>query len=130
MPPLAGAHGEGGRAAGQRLGNLQYRFSRPSGTAFAVLFVIGVAEGAVEYARRSPVAERHVAGTNAITVHVLVAIAAAVAVIGIQAQRSRQPPGGDARPGPRRFRRAPRQGWPGPSGLPAGCPRRTWQGPW
>jgi hypothetical protein len=70
---------------------------------FLALFLTGVAEGAVEYARRSPVIARHVAGSNAITLHVVLAIAAAAAVIGIQARRSRGP-------GPRRFPPAPWRG--------------------
>jgi hypothetical protein len=41
---------------GGRPGNLQYQFSRLSGTVFLTLFLIGVAEGAMNYARRSPVA--------------------------------------------------------------------------
>jgi hypothetical protein len=74
-----------------RLENPRYRLSRVTATVFAVLLVTGIAEGAAEYARRSPKIDRHVAGTNAITVHVLIAVAAAVAVISIQAQHSRQP---------------------------------------
>lgn len=58
---------------------------------FAALFLIGLAEGAVEYAARSPVIARRVPGTNAITIHVLLAIAAAAAVISIQALRARHP---------------------------------------
>jgi hypothetical protein len=82
--------------AGFRLKNPRYPPSRLSETVFAALFLAGIAGGAVEYARRSPRVERHVAGTNAITVHVLLAVAAAVAVISIQARRSRRP----ALPGP------------------------------
>lgn len=77
--------------AGVRLENPRYRLSRVTATVFAVLLVAGVAEGAVDYARRSPKIEQHVAGTNAITVHVLLAVAAAAAVISIQARRPRQP---------------------------------------
>ncbi len=76
---------------GLRPENPDYQLSRLSGAVFAALFLIGVAEGAVGYASRSPVAERHVTGANAITVHVLVAVAAAATVIGIQARRSRRP---------------------------------------
>jgi hypothetical protein len=65
--------------------------SRLSGTVFLALFIFGIAEGAVGYLRRSPVMERHVAGTNAITVHVALGIAAAVTVISIQAWRWRRP---------------------------------------
>jgi hypothetical protein len=68
-----------------------YRLSRLSGTVFPLLFLIGVAEGAAQYARRSSAIVRHVAGSNAITIHVVLAIAAAAAVIGIQAGRRRRP---------------------------------------
>jgi hypothetical protein len=76
---------------GVRLENPRYRLSRVTATVFAVLLVTGIAEGAAEYAHRSPKIEQHVAGTNAITVHVLIAVAAAAAVIAVQARRSRQP---------------------------------------
>jgi len=76
---------------GVRLENPRCRLSRVTATAFAVLLVAGIAEGAVDYARRSPKAGQHVAGTNASTVHVLIAVAAAAAVVSIQARRSRQP---------------------------------------
>jgi hypothetical protein len=65
--------------------------SRLSVTVFGLLFAAGLAAGAAEYARRSPKIEQHVAGTNAITVHVLIAVAAAAAVVSVQARRSRQP---------------------------------------
>jgi hypothetical protein len=80
---------------GQRPENLQHQPSRLSVTVLLALFLIGVVEGAVEYAHRPPVTGRHVAGANAITVQVVLAIAAAAAVISIQARRSRRP----ARPG-------------------------------
>jgi hypothetical protein len=64
---------------------------RLSCTVFLALFLMGAAAGAVSYTRRSPVIERHIAGTNAIAIHVLLAAVAAAAVIGIQARRSRQP---------------------------------------
>jgi hypothetical protein len=75
---------------GVRLENPRYPLSRVTATVFAVLLVTGIAEGAADYARRTPKIEQHVAGTNAITVHVLIAVAAA-AVVSIQARRSRQP---------------------------------------
>ncbi len=74
-----------------RLENPRYRLSRITAAVFAVLLVAGIAEGAAEHARRPPGTVRHVAGTNAITVHVLIAAAAAAAVISIQARRSRRP---------------------------------------
>jgi hypothetical protein len=77
--------------AGVRLENPRYRLSRVTVTVFAVLLVAGIAEGAAEYARRSPKIERHVAGTNAITLHVLIAVAAVAAVVTVQARRSRRP---------------------------------------
>ena len=82
------------RAAGRiglRPENPRYRLSRLSATVFLALFLTGIAEGAAQYTRHSPVPERHVAGTNAITIHVLLAIAAAAAVISIQARRCRRP---------------------------------------
>jgi hypothetical protein len=71
--------------------NPRYRLSRVTATVFAVLLIGGVAEGAAEYASRSAKIEQHVAGANAITVHVLIAVAAAAAVISIQLRRSRRP---------------------------------------
>lgn len=71
--------------------NPGYQLSRLTGTVFVALFLIGVAEGAAQYARRSPAIVRHVAGSNAITIHVVLATAAAAAVIGIQARRPRRP---------------------------------------
>lgn len=76
---------------GIRLEGSRRRLSRLSVTVFGLLFAAGLAEGAAEYARRSPKVEQHVAGTNAITVHVLIAVAAAAVVIGVQARRPRQP---------------------------------------
>jgi hypothetical protein len=81
------------RAAGRtglRPGDARYRLARLSATVLLASFLIGIVEGAAQYAHRSPVIELHVAGTNAITVHVVLAIAAAAAVIGIQARRSRR----------------------------------------
>lgn len=77
--------------AGPRPKNPDYQLSRLCGTVFFALFLLGAAEGAVEYARRSPAIARQVAGSNAITIHAVLAIAAAAAVIGIQARRSRRP---------------------------------------
>jgi len=71
--------------------NRRFPVSRLSGTVFLALFLIGIAEGAVGYLRRSPVMERQVAGTNAITIHVVLGIAAVVTVISIQAWRWRRP---------------------------------------
>jgi hypothetical protein len=71
--------------------NRRFPVSRLGGTVFLALLLIGIAEGAVGYLRRSPVLERHVAGTNAITIHVVLGIAAAVTVISIQAWPWRRP---------------------------------------
>jgi len=60
--------------------------------------VAGIIERSVSYARRSSVVEQHVAGTNAIAVHVGITIAATVAVIAIQVLRSRRPIGLDPSP--------------------------------
>jgi hypothetical protein len=76
---------------GVRLENPRCQPSRVTVTAFAALLAAGAAEGAAEYARRTPKIEQHMAGTNAITVHVVLAAVAATAVIAIQARRSRQP---------------------------------------
>jgi hypothetical protein len=50
------------------------------------LFLIGVGKGAVEYARRSTVTEAHVAGTNAILIHVLIVLVFAYAPARMGAQ--------------------------------------------
>jgi hypothetical protein len=76
---------------GPRVENVPYPLSRLSAAVFVALFLIGVAVGGVQYARRSPVIGRHIAGSNAITIHVVLAIAAAAAVTGIQARRARRP---------------------------------------
>jgi hypothetical protein len=65
------------------------RLSPLSLSLLAVMFLIGIAKGAVAYARRSSVIKHHVPGTNAISVHIALAIAAAIVVIGIQVRRSR-----------------------------------------
>ena len=69
----------------------RYRLSAATATVFAALLAAGVAEGAAQYAHRSPRIEQHVAGTNAITVHVVLAAVVAAVVIAIQVRRSRQP---------------------------------------
>lgn len=71
--------------------NPRYRPSLATATVFVMLLAAGIAGGTAEYAGRSPAIGQHAAGTNAITVHVLIAVAAAAAVIGIQARRSRRP---------------------------------------
>lgn len=71
--------------------DIGYQLSRLCFGILAVLFVLGIGYGALEYASRARVAERHVAGTNAITVHALIAVAAALIVAGIQVWRSRRP---------------------------------------
>jgi hypothetical protein len=81
-----------------RLRGRPYRLSRLALGAFAALFLIGVAAGAVEYARRSTVPERHGAGTNAIALEVLVAIAAAATAAAIERWRSRRAGGGGPSP--------------------------------
>jgi hypothetical protein len=78
------------RGAGHADWRREYRPSPLTVTAFTVLFAVGIAKGAVEYARRPQVTGRHVAGTNAILIHVCLAVAAAAIVAGIQARRSRQ----------------------------------------
>jgi len=49
------------------------QLSRLSVTVFSALFLTGIAAGAVEYSHRSPVTERHVAATNAITIRTMAA---------------------------------------------------------
>jgi hypothetical protein len=75
-----------------------WRPSRFTAIALTVLFALGIAKGAVEYARRSAVREAHVAGTNAVLVHVLLAAAVAALVIAVQVRRARRP--GDRGPSP------------------------------
>ena len=77
--------------SGVRLEGPRRRLSRLTVTVFGLLFAAGIAEGAEAYARRTPGIERHAAGTNAITVHVVLAAAAAAAVVATRARRSRQP---------------------------------------
>ena len=81
---LAG-HGQHGRH-GQRT-----RVSRLTVPVLIAAFLIGLANGAVAYSRRSATPEPHAAGTNAITVHLVLAILAAATVIAIQVWRSRHP---------------------------------------
>jgi hypothetical protein len=76
---------------GVQLENPRYRLSAATATVFAALLVAGIAEGAAAYANRSPRIEQHVAGTNAITVHVVLAAVAAAVVTGIQVRRARRP---------------------------------------
>jgi hypothetical protein len=75
-----------------------FRPSRFIVGALAVLFLLGIAKGAVEYAGRSSVRQAHVAGTNAILVHVLLAVAVAAIVLVIQVRRARRP--GERGPSP------------------------------
>jgi hypothetical protein len=77
--------------ARQRPAIIPRRFSRWTGAAVLTMFLIGIVEGAVDYARRSHVTEPHAPGTNAITIHVALAIAAAATVAGVQVWRSRHP---------------------------------------
>lgn len=76
-----------GSHADQRPAN---RLSRPSVAVLFAAFVIGIVEGALNYAHRSHVIERHVAGTNAITVHVVLAIVAVAVVAVVQLSASRR----------------------------------------
>jgi hypothetical protein len=66
------------------------RVSTLTVSVLAAAFAVGVAKGAVAYARRSPVLQRHVAGTNAIVVEVVLAIAAVAVVAAIEAVRWRR----------------------------------------
>jgi hypothetical protein len=86
----AAAERAGLRRRTQRPG---FRRSRFAVGVLGVLFLMGVAKGGVEYARRSAVVEPHVAGTNAILVHVLIAVAVAAIVLVVQVGRARSPGG-------------------------------------
>jgi hypothetical protein len=77
--------------AGLQAERSRFRLSRFTVGALAALFLLGIAKGAVEYARRSPVLEAHAPGTNAILVHVLLAVAVAVTVIAVQVHRAGRP---------------------------------------
>jgi hypothetical protein len=92
--PMDVTPGRRANPAGKR--HSPMRVSRLSVPVLAAAFLIGVAKGAVAYSRRSSVLEHHVAGTNAITIHVVLAIVAAAVVIAIQVRRSRQ----RSQPGP------------------------------
>lgn len=74
------------------------RLSRLGLTVLLAAFVAGIIEGSVSYAQRSSVVERHVAGTNAIAVHVGIVIVATAIVIAIQVRRSRRPIGQEPSP--------------------------------
>jgi hypothetical protein len=65
------------------------RPSRLTVPVLAAAFAAGLAKGAADYSVRSRVVEHHVAGTNAIMVHIALAIAAAVVVLAIQLLRLR-----------------------------------------
>jgi len=84
--------------AGARSARPRWRLSRFTTIALLALFALGIAKGAVAYARRSPIREAHVAGTNAILIHVLLAVAVAALVIVVQLRRARRP--GDPGPSP------------------------------
>jgi hypothetical protein len=77
--------------AGARPRRWGSRLSRFTVGALAVLFLLGIAKGAVEYAQRSAIAQVHAPGTNAILIHVLLAAAVAVTVTAVQARRARGP---------------------------------------
>ena len=77
----------------RRTGRPGSRLSRFTAGALGVLFLIGVAKGGVEYARRSAVVEPHVAGSNAILIHVLIAVAVIAIVLVVQVRRPRVPGG-------------------------------------
>jgi hypothetical protein len=68
-----------------------FRLSRFTDGALVVLFLLGIAKGAVEYTQRSAIAQVHAPGTNAILIHVLLAVAVAVTVIAVQVRRSARP---------------------------------------
>lgn len=57
--------------AGQGHHGPRMRVSRLTVPVLAAAFLIGLAKGAVAYSRRSAALKPHVAGTNAITVHLV-----------------------------------------------------------
>jgi len=71
----------------------RFRLSRFTAVALAALFGLGIAKGAAEYAQRSATVQAQVAGTNAIAVHLVIAVVAAAFVVAVQVRRSRQPGG-------------------------------------
>jgi hypothetical protein len=88
----AGGHAErlehaGGRPEGSQ--RHPYRLSRLTAAASLVLFLLGLAKGATAYRHRSTVPEPHAVGTNAITIQVLLAIAAVAVVAAVELRRSR-----------------------------------------
>jgi len=91
VTPTNSSNGEASPADVTTLGRhgRMARISRLTVPALAAAFLVGVGTGAVEYSHRSPVLEPHVPGTNAITIHVVLAIVAATVVITIQARRAR-----------------------------------------
>lgn len=58
-------------------------------TVVSMAFVAGGAIGALTYAHRSSVVEKHVAGTNAVSVHIVIAVAVVALVIGAHILRPR-----------------------------------------
>jgi hypothetical protein len=72
------------------------RVSRLSVPVLAAAFLVGLAKGAIAYSHRSSVLEQHAPGTNAITIHVVLAVVAAAVVVVIQVRRWRKP----GQPGP------------------------------
>jgi hypothetical protein len=94
----AAAHTAPAGRAGLRSERPRFRLSRFTVGALALLFALGIAKGAVEYAGRSAVVQAHTAGTNAILIHVLLAVAVAAVVLVIQVRRARRP--GERGPSP------------------------------
>jgi hypothetical protein len=85
------AHAAPVERAGLRPNRSGFRLPRFTVGALAVLFLLGIVKGAVEYAGRSAAGEAHVAGTNAILIHALLAVAVAATVLVIQVHRARRP---------------------------------------
>jgi hypothetical protein len=92
------AHVEQTMRAGLRPNRSEFRLSRFTVCALAVLIILGIAKGAVEYAGRSSALQVHAPGTNAILVHIVLAVAVAVTVIAVQVDRARRP--GERGPSP------------------------------
>ncbi len=72
------------------------KFSRLSVMALVGAFLVGVLLGAMGSLHRSSVTEKHVAGTNALTIHIVLAAAVVGVVLGTRRARARSKARGNA----------------------------------
>jgi hypothetical protein len=75
---------------GTRRQGSRSRFSPFIITVYAAVFILGLIQGADAYAHRPSGTVQHAEGSNAILLHVIVAIVAAVVAVSIQSRRSRR----------------------------------------